>query len=68
MQAYLNPNGLKYHLEKGTCTNAEVRARTPLPLAVTTAALTPMSTPASPSVSTLDSVLDEDEDAFEYRT
>ncbi|EIW57135.1 uncharacterized protein TRAVEDRAFT_48189 [Trametes versicolor FP-101664 SS1] len=66
--SYLNPNGLKYHLEKGTCTNAEVRARAPLPPAVTAAALTPLSTPASPSVSTLDSVLDDDEaDAFECR-
>ena len=30
-QSYLNPNGLKYHLEKGTCTNADARARDPLP-------------------------------------
>ncbi|RPD53117.1 hypothetical protein L227DRAFT_487897, partial [Lentinus tigrinus ALCF2SS1-6] len=29
--SYLNPNGLKYHLEKGTCTNADARARGPLP-------------------------------------
>ncbi|TFK81719.1 hypothetical protein K466DRAFT_501669 [Polyporus arcularius HHB13444] len=29
--SYLNPNGLKYHLEKGTCTNADTRPRGPLP-------------------------------------
>ncbi|KAH9910326.1 uncharacterized protein BXZ73DRAFT_109154 [Epithele typhae] len=29
--AYLNPNGLKYHLEKGTCTNADTHSRAPLP-------------------------------------
>ena len=30
-QEYLNPNGLKYHLEKGTCTMAEASREENLP-------------------------------------
>ncbi|KAI0771312.1 hypothetical protein BD413DRAFT_476260 [Trametes elegans] len=49
--SYLNPNGLKYHLEKGTCTNAETRRRAPLPPSVAAAALAPSaSVPALSSV------------------
>ncbi|KAI0635512.1 hypothetical protein C8Q77DRAFT_1097814 [Trametes polyzona] len=65
MKSYLNPNGLKYHLEKGTCTNADIRPRGPLPAAVTAAALAPMSVSATPepSLSALGSNTATDSDA-----
>ena len=46
MQSYLNPNGLKYHLEKGTCTNADVRPREALPSLTSAPASAPSPTPA----------------------
>ena len=51
MQSYLNPNGLKYHLEKGTCTNADARPRGPLPQP---AASGQVRTPALPSTVKID--------------
>ncbi|KAI0819292.1 hypothetical protein BC628DRAFT_1423935 [Trametes gibbosa] len=48
MKSYLNPNGLKYHLEKGTCTNADVCTRASLSAATTAAALALPSTTATP--------------------
>ena len=51
MQSYLNPNGLKYHLEKGTCTNADARPRGPLPQPATSGQV---RTPALPSTVKID--------------
>ncbi|KAI0706992.1 hypothetical protein C8Q76DRAFT_800365 [Earliella scabrosa] len=45
-KSYLNPNGLKYHLEKGTCTNADVRPREALPSLTSAPASAPSPTPA----------------------
>ncbi|CDO71783.1 hypothetical protein BN946_scf184939.g7 [Trametes cinnabarina] len=72
--SYLNPNGLKYHLEKGTCTNADERPRVPLPASVIAAAMAPGSVSTTPeppasvaaSVSSADS--DAGDDAFDDRT
>ncbi|KAI0661892.1 hypothetical protein C8Q70DRAFT_1112811 [Cubamyces menziesii] len=47
-KSYLNPNGLKYHLEKGTCTNADERPRGPLPPGAAAAALAPASVATTP--------------------
>lgn len=52
VQSYLNPNGLKYHLEKGTCTNADARPRGPLPPQEQSPA--PQKTPALPSTVKID--------------
>ncbi|KAI1786450.1 hypothetical protein LXA43DRAFT_1099236 [Ganoderma leucocontextum] len=46
--SYLNPNGLKYHLEKGTCTNAGVRGREPLPPVPASVSL-PCHVPTTPA-------------------
>ena len=49
IKAYLNPNGLKYHLEKGTCTNADVRPREALPSLTSAPAPSPTPVPAPES-------------------
>ncbi|KAL7278874.1 hypothetical protein ACG7TL_006705 [Trametes sanguinea] len=62
-KSYLNPNGLKYHLEKGTCTNADERPRGPLPPGAIAAAMAPGSvatTPEPPSVAASVSSADSD--------
>ncbi|KAI0715760.1 hypothetical protein C8T65DRAFT_694592 [Cerioporus squamosus] len=54
MKSYLNPNGLKYHLEKGTCTNADARPRGPLPSRAESPAPPAAKTPALPSTVKID--------------
>ncbi|KAI0351787.1 hypothetical protein OH77DRAFT_1439092 [Trametes cingulata] len=71
-KSYLNPNGLKYHLEKGTCTDPEARSRGPLPAGAAAAALAPNSVTATPEPPA-SSVVSETEseaghDAFDDRS
>ncbi|KAH9885750.1 hypothetical protein C8Q73DRAFT_716907 [Cubamyces lactineus] len=73
-KSYLNPNGLKYHLEKGTCTNADECPRRPLPPGAAAAALAPASVATTPeppsSVAVSLSATDSEagDDAFDDRT
>ncbi|KAL5525540.1 hypothetical protein ACEPAG_6876 [Sanghuangporus baumii] len=60
-KSYLNPNGLKYHCAKGTCTFADGTSAPPTPVTPTTPAIPSIasvsipSTPAVPSASNANS-------------
>ncbi|KAI0364471.1 hypothetical protein BV20DRAFT_974402 [Pilatotrama ljubarskyi] len=67
-KSYLNPNGLKYHLEKGTCTDPEARARGPLPAGAAAAALAPTSVSALPEPPASSVVSETESDAGDDRS
>ncbi|PIL26807.1 hypothetical protein GSI_11143 [Ganoderma sinense ZZ0214-1] len=63
-QSYLNPNGLKYHLEKGTCTNADARARDPLPPSSPSSVVASRSASVVPAAATMATTLETGPDSM----